>query len=225
MFTAETFEFLRDLRANNRKDWFDQQRGRYERCAKAPLLQFIQAVAPHLGQLSRHYAANEASVFRLHRDVRFSHDKSPYKTHLAAQFRHAMVGGPLRESVHAPGFYFHLAPDGFGEMEGVFGGFGMWQPPADVLQAVRQRIVDEPEEWQAAVKGLRLTGQSLKRPPQGFDADHPLIADLKRKDFIAVEHFTEADALRPDFAELFGQAMQRGAGLQRFLCAAVRLPF
>lgn len=225
MFTQETFDFLRDLRANNRKDWFEQNRARYERHAKAPLLQFVQEVRPHLAQVSRHYAASEASVFRLHRDVRFSHDKSPYKTHLAAQFRHAMVGGPLSESVHAPGFYFNLAPEGFGEMEGVFGGFGMWQPPSDVLLAVRNRIVAAPDDWRAAVQGLELAGSTLKKPPQGFAADHPLIVDLKRKDFMAVAHFTEEQALQPDFVEVFAAAMQHGAGLQRFLCGAVGLPF
>ncbi len=69
MFTQDTFDFLRDLRANNRKDWFEQNRARYERHAKAPLLQFVQEVRPHLAQVSRHYAASEASVFRLHRDL------------------------------------------------------------------------------------------------------------------------------------------------------------
>ena len=73
--------------------------------------------------------------------------------------------------------------------------------------------------------GLELAGTTLKKPPQGFAADHPLIVDLKRKDFMAVAHFSEADALRPDFVELFAAAMQRGAGLQRFLCGAVGLPF
>ena len=216
---------MRDLRANNRKDWFEQHRARYERHAKGPLLQFVQEVRPHLARISRHYAASEASLFRLHRDVRFSHDKSPYKTHLAAQFRHAMVGGPLSESVHAPGFYFNFAPEGFGEMDGVFGGFGMWQPPSDVLLAVRTRIATASDEWNSAVQGLALAGSTLKKPPQGFAADHPLIVDLKRKDFMAVAQFTEAQALQQDFVDLFGEAMQRGAGLQRFLCGAVGLPF
>jgi uncharacterized protein (TIGR02453 family) len=225
MFTPETFAFLRDLRDHNSKEWFDANRDRYERQAKAPLLEFVGAMRPYLEQISRHFVGDQRSVFRIHRDVRFSHDKSPYKTHLAAQFRHGMTGGPLSDAVHAPGFYFNLAPDGHGEMEGVFGGFGMWQPPTDALYAIRTRIIEHPDDWQAAVRGIELRGSSLKRPPAGFAADHPRIDDLKRKDFIAIANFSEADAIQPDFVAKFAAAMAHGAPLQKFLCQAMQLPF
>lgn len=225
MFTAETFAFLRELAQNNNKLWFEANRGRYERHCKAPLLEFVAAMQPYLAKISPYFVGDQRSVFRLHRDVRFSHDKSPYKTHLAAQFRHGMTGGPLSEAVHAPGFYFNLAPDGFGEMSGVFGGFGMWQPPPEALQAIRTLIAEEPEAWEAAKAGVALSGASLKRPPAGFAPDHPQIHDLKRKDFIAIAPFSEAEAQRPDFPARYAAAMEQGAGLQRFLCRAVRLPF
>jgi len=225
MFTPETFAFLRDLRDHNNKEWFDANRDRYERHCKAPLLEFVGAMRPYLEQISPHFVGDQRSVFRIHRDVRFSHDKSPYKTHLAAQFRHSMTGGPLSEAVHAPGFYFNLAPDGDGEMAGVFGGFGMWQPPPDALYAIRTRIVEHPDDWEAAKAGLTLHGSSLKRPPAGYPADHPLIEDLKRKDFIAVANFSEAEAQLPDFPARYAAAMAQGGGLQKFLCQAVQLPF
>jgi uncharacterized protein (TIGR02453 family) len=225
VFTSETFAFLRELRANNRREWFDENRARYERHAKEPLLAFVRAVRPRLGEISPHFAAEEGSVFRIHRDVRFSRDKSPYKTQLAAQFRHGQVGGPMSEAVHAPAFYFNLAPDGFGEMQGVFGGFGMWQPPNSAVEAIRTRIAEDTDEWRAAVQGLVLSGASLKKVPAGFAPDHACADDLKRKDFISVVPFSEAQAMAPDFVDQFATAMRRAAPLQRFLCEAIGLPF
>lgn len=114
MFTASTFDFLRDLRANNTREWFEANRARSEREGKAPLQTFIEAFRQRLQAISPHFAANERSVFRIFRDVRFSRDKSPYKTHLAAQFRHAAVKAPAGEVVHAPGF---IAVVNFSEAE------------------------------------------------------------------------------------------------------------
>lgn len=225
MFTASTFDFLRDLQANNTREWFEANRARWEREGKAPLHAFIEAFRPRLQAISPHFEANERSVFRIFRDVRFSKDKSPYKTHLAAQFRHAALKGPAGEVVHAPGFYLHIAPEGAGEMEGVFGGFGMWQPEPEVLRGIRARILAEPEAWEKARAGLQLTGSSLKKPPPGIDAAHPLAEDLKRKDFIAVVNFSEAEAGRTDFVDRFAEACARAAPLQSFLCGVVGLPF
>ena len=222
MFTQATFDFLRDLRRNNSKEWFENNRRRWEEDAKAPLMKFVKDFQPKLQAISPHFTADERSVFRIYRDVRFSKDKSPYKTHLAAQFRHQQVKGPAGEVVHAPGFYLHLSPD---EEDGVFGGFGMWQPEPEVLKKLRARILSEPEEWKAASKGLVLGGSSLKRPPPGVPATHPLVDDLRRKDFITMVPFSEAQALRADFVEQFAGACAAGASLQGWLCSAVGLPF
>ena len=225
MFTQATFDFLRDLKANNRKDWFDTNRSRWERDAKGPLLAFVAAFQPLLHQISPYYESNERSVFRIFRDVRFSKDKSPYKTHLAAQFRHRLVKGAAGEIVHAPGFYLHLGLPGDDDMGGVFGGFGMWRPEPDVVRAIRARMLADPDGWRAASAGLELRGASLKKPPAGIDADHPLAGDLRRKDFITSVEFTEAEALRADFPKAFAAACARGAPLQGWLCAVVGLPF
>ena len=120
-FTPEFFEFLLELRSNNDRDWFQANKGRYERDVKNPLLRFIEDFEPRLHSISSHYIAdahaNGGSMFRIYRDLRFSKDKSPYKTQAAAQFRHEEG-----KTAHAPGFYLHIAP---GE---VFAGVGMWQP-------------------------------------------------------------------------------------------------
>ena len=229
MFTTATFDFLRDLGANNNRAWFEANRARWEAHGKGPLLKFIEGFRPHLHAFAPQFDANARSVFRIHRDVRFSKDKSPYKTHIAAQFRHQDVHGAAGEVVHAPGFYLHIAPDSDAEtqsgMKGVFGGFGMWQPEPPVLRAIRKRMVDDPVAWQRASAGATLTGSSLKRPPLGFDAAHPLAEDLRRKDFITLTPFTEADAVRPDFPQRYAEACRAAAPLQAWLCEAVGLPF
>ena len=157
-------------------------------------------------------------MFRIHRDVRFARDKSPYKTHAAAHFRHEMG-----REVHGPGFYLHLEP---GE---VFAGVGMWQPDTEALVKVRDAIVARPVRWRRALssRGFKpdftLEGESLKRPPKGYDADHPLIEDLKRKDFIASRSFSLEDACAPDFIDRFTDACRTASPYMEFLTAAVRL--
>ncbi len=110
MFSPATFKFLRELEANNRRDWFNANKERYLRDARDPMLEFIAAFAPRLKKISARFAAdpspNGGSMFRIYRDTRFSKDKSPYKTYLAAHFQHASCG----EEMMAPGFYVSLAP-------------------------------------------------------------------------------------------------------------------
>jgi uncharacterized protein (TIGR02453 family) len=229
MFTHATFDFLRDLRENNNKPWFEANRDRWEAHGRAPLAAFIEAMGPRLERVSPHYPVNVSArggaAFRIHRDVRFSKDKSPYKTHLAAQFRHEAIRGPLPVAVHAPGFYLNVAPHGDGEMSGVFGGFGTWMPEPDALRAIRAAIVESPERWLAARDGMVLSGEALKRPPAGVPADHPCVDDLRLKSFIHVVNFTEADAVAPDFVDRYVEACVRSRPLVGFVCAALGLPF
>ena len=167
---------------------------------------------PKLQSISEHFVAdtrtNGGSMFRIYRDVRFSKDKSPYKTQAAAHFRHE-VG----KSAHAPGFYLHLAPDE------VFAGVGLWQPDSATLGRIRNRIASNPQRWERASKdpafldAFELTGRSLKRPPKGFDADHPCIEDLKRKDHIAACMFDEEEATSPGFLDDFADACRMALAL------------
>ena len=223
-FTGELFEFLLKLRANNDREWFGANKGRYEQHLKEPLLAFIEDFEPYLHSISEHFVAdaraNGGSMFRIYRDVRFSKDKTPYKTQAAVQFRHQ-----AGKSVHAPGFYLHLAP---GE---VFAGVGLWRPDSAALGRIRERIVADQADWEAAVgnqefvEEFDLEGDSLKRPPKGFDPEHPRIEDLKRKDHVATCVFDEDEVTQPEFVEDFADACRTASPYMEFLTQAVGLPY
>ncbi|MFN8608254.1 MAG: DUF2461 domain-containing protein [Vulcanimicrobiota bacterium] len=204
---SQTLDFLRDLRANNNREWFQAHKPRYESELVAPARQFILAMGPHLASLSTYLA--EGTLFRIYRDVRFSSDKSPYKTHLGIQFRHEDG-----RDAHCPGYYFHLEP---GEC---FAGAGMWRPEKEQLQAIRGAILERPSAWVAVKQGLSLGGDALKRPQKEW-LGHPQQADLMRKDFVAMEKIDPAgDALAS-----FQDFTRRSAALLKFLCQQTGHPF
>lgn len=217
-FTPDLFAFLRDLAGNNDRDWFKANRSRYDEAVLEPALRFVSDFQPHLHGISPHFVADPrpvgGSLFRIHRDVRFAKDKSPYKTHTGIQFRHE-----AGRDVHAPGFYVHLGP---GE---VFVAAGIWHPDSQALGKIRDAMVASPKRWEQARGHLRLGGDSLKRAPAGYDAGHPLIDDLKRKDFIAVIPFEERDATSPRFLADVAGACAAAAPLVSFLCDATGVPF
>ncbi len=216
------FVFLRELRENNNRSWFEENKSRYEQNVKEPLLQFIADFGAHLPEISSNYTAvpkaTGGSMFRIYRDVRFSKDKSPYKTAAAMQFRH--VAG---KDVHTPGFYLHLEPGS------VFAGCGIWHPESKVAGKIREAITAKPNAWSAAVeseafrKVFRLEGESLKRPPRGFDADHPLIEDLKRKDFIGSVELSEEIVCQDDFLEHYVGLCKAASPMMQFLTEALGL--
>ncbi len=220
----ELFDFLRELRENNNRNWFQSNKDRYESVVKQPLFDFIADFADRLPAISPHYQAipkvNGGSLFRIYRDVRFSKDKTPYKTAAALHFRHESA-----RDVHAPGFYLHLEP---GE---VFVGCGIWKPAGDTLTRIRTKIAEHPDQWLSAVEdkvfsaSYSLGGDSLKRPPKGFDPEHPLIEDLKRKDYLASVELSEQDACQPDFPDRYFNLCQKSVPLMRFLTEAVGLPW
>lgn len=223
-FGPELLSFLLELRQHNDRAWFEANKDRYERHVRGPALDFIEAMGPRLGAISPSLVADArkvgGSLMRIHRDVRFTKDPSPYKTNLGIQFRH-VVG----KDVHAPGLYFHVEPDE------AFVAAGMWHPEAEPLRQIRTAIVARPEAWIAARDDpafgrlWRLSGDSLKRAPRDFDPGHPLIADLKRTDFIAVRDLADDDILRPDLVDRVAGDFAAATPLMRFLCAAVGLPY
>ena len=223
-FGAGLTAFLQDLRGNNERDWFHANRQRYEEAVREPARAFIRAMAPALAAISPHFRADDrktgGSLMRVHRDTRFSRDKTPYKTNVGIQFRHA-----LGRDVHAPGFYVHLEP------ENAFLAAGVWHPDAGALSMIRARIHEEPEAWRGVRDAgpfrasFRLGGDRLKTMPRGFAKDHPLAEDLRRKDFIAVHEVPLPDALGPDFPDVAAARMRDARGLVRFLCEAIDAPF
>ena len=223
-FKPAFFDFLRELKANNERAWFEANKARYHAEVRDPMLDFIAAFAAPLADISPHFVAdpraNGGSLFRIYRDTRFSPDKTPYKTNAGAHFRH--IAG---KDAHAPGFYLHLEPGS------CFAACGIWHPGGDALADIRDAIAENPGAWTRITQdadfraAFTLRGQSLKRPPRGCDAAHPLIDDLKRKDFIAGTTFPEADALQPDFLQRFARIARQGAAFVRFLSRAVGVPF
>ena len=136
------------------------------------------------------------------------------------QFRHIMA-----KDAHAPGYYLHIQP---GEC---FMGVGIWRPETKVAYAIRDKIDENPAAWKKAAQGERFTdvftigGESLKRPPKGYDPDHPYIEDLKRKDFIASTRVTQKDITSDHFMADFTANCKRATPFMRFLCEAVGVPF
>jgi uncharacterized protein (TIGR02453 family) len=220
----DLFEFLADLADNNERAWFKANQDRYEASVREPCLQFIRDFESPLKAISSHYVAEAkkvgGSMFRIFRDVRFSKDKSPYKTHTGIQFRHERG-----TDAHAPGFYLHLEPNS------VFVGVGVWHPDRDSLATIRAAIANDTAGWQAmkakvlASGNLRLSGESLSRPPRGFDKDHPAIEDLRRKDFILVGDLSEDDVLGDDATYRVAERFSEAAPLVAWLCDALGLPF
>ena len=223
-FTPATYRFLKDLEANNNRPWFHEHKDRYDHDIKEPALQFILDMAPRLAKISPNFEANAravgGSLFRIQRDTRFGKDKTPYKTNTGIQFRHAMG-----KDAHAPGYYMHLEPSGS------FMGLGLWRPESKVAYQIREAIADNPAAWKRATRSKRFTdvftlqGDSLIRPPRGYEADHPLIEDLKLKDFIASARLSQKQVTSPTFIDEYEAMLKAGTPFMRFLCGAVGVPF
>lgn len=223
-FDAELFKFMRALARNNSRDWFHGRKDRFESAMRTPALRLIADLAEPLKTISPHFVANPAkvggSLFRIQRDTRFAGDKQPYKTWLGIRLYHER-----RRDVHAPSFYIHLQPGN------CFIAGGLWRPEPPVLKRVREFLVDNPDAWlrsarnPAFLRSFVLGGDTLSRPPRGFPADHPLIDDLKRKDFIAWHPFDDDRALRPSFDRFLIERARALSPLLDYLCAALDLEF
>ena len=217
--TPDLFAFMTDLAANNDREWFKANQSRYEEEVREPLRAFIRDLESPLEAISPRVVADDrksgGSLFRIHRDTRFSKDKSPYKTFAGVQFRHE-----AGKDAHAPGYYLHLDPGG------VFVGAGCWRPAREALESIRDAIVEDPDRWTEArdavvSAGFAFEGDSLKRPPRGYPPEHPQIEDLKRKDFIAVRHLSDESVFAADFVAAFARMCSEAAPLMRFLTSAI----
>ncbi|MEP7032904.1 MAG: DUF2461 domain-containing protein [Actinomycetota bacterium] len=148
------------------------------------------------------------SMFRIYRDVRFSRDKSPYKTHVGVHF-------PLGKGSAAPGLYLHLEP------RECFVAAGMWMPASEQLEQIRSAIAERPADWRKASGDLDEDENALKRPPRGFDADHPMIGDIKRKSFTGSLRLSDRQMVDDDVMKTFVGTCKELAPLMRFLAGAV----
>ena len=224
-FGPELFRFLVELALNNNREWFQGNKARYESDVRDALVGFVLDFGERLRDVSTHYVADPrpvgGSIFRIYRDVRFARDKSPYKTQAAAHFRHEAT----QDNVHTPGYYLHLEPGN------VFSGAGIWHPDSETLGKIRDAISANPVRWERIVSDKamlaqhRIEGESLKRPPKGYDPDHPLIEDLKRKDFLVTRYYSEDDACTPEFIDRFTDSCKATAPYMEFLTRALGLPW
>ena len=225
MFTADTITFLNELASNNNRDWFDRNRQRYEDEVREPAFDYIRSMHKPITDISPNFLVEAkktgGSLMRVFRDIRFSKDKTPYKTNIGIQFRH--VAG---KDVHAPGFYLHIEP---GEM---FLAAGIWSPDNPTLNKVRTLIDEYPEEWNQIKRklinkrtGFEFHGESLKKAPKGFASDHPLLDDLRRKHFIAVKKVDEKAVLGKTATRKTASLFEKTAPLVKFICEANDLDF
>ncbi len=219
------FVFFKDLAKHNERAWFETNKQRYKDVVVGPLCDFMEAVAPRVAKISKHIVVdprpNGGSMFRIYRDVRFGKDKRPYKENAGLHFRHG-----LGRDAHVPGFYIHFDPN-----EVFFGG-GVWMPDPGALNKVRHAIADDPKAWtkvvadKAFVKVFKtIDGEALVRPPKGFDPEHPLIDDIKRKSFFAMHRSTAKVAQTAGLVDEVESAFKAAKPLMKFLCGALDAPF
>ncbi len=223
-FESRTLRFLESLKANNNREWFKENKSRYEDDALDVALRFIISMQEPLAEFAPRFTAVPTrvggSLMRVYRDTRFSKNKLPYKTNIGIQFRHEQA-----QDVHSPGYYVHIEPDE------LFLGVGMWRPDSDPLRGIRERIAAKPAEWQRAMdsqpfrRNFSLGGESLSRPPRGFDKELECIEDIKRKSFIAVREFKVEDCLKPQFQRTVESSFKSADPFMRFLCKAVGVRF
>ena len=221
-FGPGLFQFLTDLKDHNDREWFQANKARYEEQVRDPFVRLIADLQPPFEKINPRIVVdpspNRGSMMRIYRDIRFSADKKPYKTNVAAHFKHSRAKDDA-----VPGFYLHLAT---GEC---MTGAGVWRPEPRAAQKIRNAIVADPKGWQNATRGKHfgsacsMIGESLKRPPAGIDPHHPLIEDLKRKDFAISAPLADADVCGPSLLKIVLDHYRAMGPLVEFLSKAVGL--
>jgi len=192
-----TLDFLSDLKEHNEREWFNKNRPRYE-AAKNDFESFVQAVINEIIKFDPILKGLEVKscTYRINRDIRFSNDKSPYKTNLGA----FIVKGGKQNGDKYAGYYFHIEP-GKSMLAG-----GAYLPPAPWLAAIREKIDDEPERLAAIINNTdfrkyfgQLEGEKLKKAPKGFPPDHKYVELLKLKSYLAAQEITDKQVTDNDY--------------------------
>ncbi len=215
-FTSETLRFLRGLKRNNDRDWFQARREIFERAVKAPMLALIEQLTPGIADYAPDHVRPAAKcLFRIYRDTRFSPDKSPYKTHLGAWWSH--TGMPKTSGA---GFYTHI-----GSTEFVVGA-GAFMPEKDQTLAIRRHLLEHHVEWKSLIQNKKLLREfsvydpmALTRAPKGFPPDHPAIQWIQWRQWGVTVHLPPEFALRPTLAADIEKRFRLAAPLVRFLNA------
>jgi len=200
-FPAEGLAFLRGLKRNNRREWFQPRKEIFDSKLKTPMIEMVEAVNAGLLQFAPDHITDPAkSIYRIYRDTRFSADKTPYKTHIGAIFPRRGLG---RQS--SAGFYFHISPEAVGIAA------GSYMPGPDELRAVRAWLAENHMEFRKAARGPeklwgQLHGESLTRNPKGFDPEHPASDLLRMKQWL---YWVELDAALAGTPKLLDEVLKR----------------
>jgi uncharacterized protein (TIGR02453 family) len=213
-FPPAGLRFLRALKRNNRRDWFLAHRDDYEAHVRRPMTAFIERLAEDFRTFAPELVASpKASMYRIYRDIRFSENKAPYKTHVAAVF-------PTRGLAkhEGAGLYFHISPDE------VWVGGGMYNPQTSQIHAVREHIAANTKRLRTLVESPafrrtvgRLDGERLQRVPRGFPKDHEAAEYLRYRQFLAGREFPPSFATSPQLYQALLAVFRRVAPLARFL--------
>jgi uncharacterized protein (TIGR02453 family) len=195
-FTPKTLTFLRALKRNNRREWFHERRADYDQHVHAPMVAIVEQLARDFATRAPDFVATpKISMFRPWRDTRFSANKAPLKTNVAAVFPHRALGRMV-----GAGLYFEVSP------ESVWIGGGLYAPDAATLHAVRTHIAAHHGELARLVAATKfktllgtMQGNTAARMPRGFDSAHPAADVLRHKQFLAIREEAPAFAVRPDF--------------------------
>ncbi len=227
-FDEQSLRFLRGLARNNKKPWFEAHRDEYEQHVKIPMAEFVAEMDMRFAKFAPEIEGDpKRSVFRIHRDVRFSSDKSPYKTHAACWFFHSGGSSKVGREAHGggAGFYFHLQPGA-----SMTGG-GIWMPPRPALLRLRAAIAKDPRGFakvaaSPAIKkafGALSTESALKRVPRGFDAEHPAAEWLKLQSFTVGAPLTDAEVTSKALTRTIEKRFAAMVPLVRWLNSAIGL--
>jgi uncharacterized protein (TIGR02453 family) len=226
-FPPRAMTFLRGLAKNNRKEWFEEHRGDYETTVKGPMAALIEEVDVRLADIAPEIVGGKKSMFRIHRDVRFAKDKSPYKTNAACWFHHRDAGsGVGGDAAHGgAGFYFHMAPTGS------YCGGGIWMPPRPALQRIRQSLDDDVEGFEEIVlaRGFKRRFGALDpeamltRMPRGYDESHPAAQWLRFQSFTAGTALTSDQVHSEKLPDILAKRFEAIAPMVRWLNDALGL--
>src|SRR6202167_1159932 len=194
----EAITFLRNLAKHNDREWFAPRKPQFEGELKEPMIAIVRRITDAMtGFAPNHVRPAEKSLFRIYRDTRFSHDKRPYKTHVAAWWSHQGF-----EKTSCAGYYFQVSP------KGVVIAAGAYMPEKEQLAAIRHWLLDHHEEFRKALnrpavrKGFTVfDGEALTRPPKGFPCEHPAMDLIKCKQWALRTELPVEAALEPNFAQ------------------------
>lgn len=227
-FTPEALGFLRGLKRNNNKPWFEAHRADYERVLLNPLRRLAEELDVRFARIAPEFVAPpRRALFRIHRDVRFSRDKSPYKTHAALWVFHRDAGRGVGKEAHGgAGFYFHIEPGAS------LVAAGYWMPPRPALARIRERIVEHQRAFERIVRAPAFVrayealsdddpGALLKRTPRGYLPDHRAARWLRYNTFTASRALGDADVLSPKLVNTVTKDYVRLLPLVRWLNGAL----